>query len=86
MIESHNERERSPFATLAQLTREIESPALQIAHCIRDLAYGDESRTGDLRAMVQSEEPGYRQIFEEALWRDPTEAKSRTPARKQRRK
>jgi hypothetical protein len=33
------------------------------------LAYGDKSRTKDLVEMVRSEEPAYRRMFEEFLWR-----------------
>jgi hypothetical protein len=60
----------SPFAALAELTRHIDSAPLRVAHCLRDLAYGDESRTKDLIAMVQSEDPTYRRLFEAAFWRD----------------
>ncbi len=67
----HDKQEESPFATIAKLTRDIDHPALQIAHCIRDLAYGDESRGGDLVAMVKSKDPAFRKIFEDALWIDP---------------
>ena len=47
----------------------MDAPPLRIAHCIRDLAYGDESRTDDLIAMVKSDDPHYRVIFEACLWR-----------------
>jgi hypothetical protein len=57
---------------LAYLTSRIESPPLRIAHCIRDIAYGDEIRVGDLRTMVRSGEPDYRAIFERCFWQ-PTD-------------
>ncbi len=63
----------SPFASLATATREIDEPALRIAHCIRDLAYGDASRSDDLVALVRSEDPGYRSIFERCHWREPSQ-------------
>ena len=40
-----------------------------VAHYIRDLAYGDESRIKDLKSMVNSEDPQYRKIFETVYWR-----------------
>ncbi|MDQ3813433.1 MAG: hypothetical protein M3347_05725, partial [Armatimonadota bacterium] len=61
------------FGRLAELTRDIDAPPLRIAHCIRDLAYGDESRTDDLVAMVQSDDPAYRTIFERCYWRPTAE-------------
>ena len=49
--------------------RFTDEPPLRIAHCIRDLAYGDESRTDDLVTMVQSSDPAYKEIFERCYWR-----------------
>ena len=46
----HNSPEESNFKGLAQITVNIDKPPLRIAHCIRDLAYGDESRADDLEA------------------------------------
>jgi hypothetical protein len=63
---------QSLFAQLADNTRDRPDPALRIAHCIRDLAYGDESRAEDLKAMVESEDPAYHQIFVDCYWL-PTE-------------
>ncbi|MCP4106487.1 MAG: hypothetical protein GY749_13300 [Desulfobacteraceae bacterium] len=60
--------EESIFARIAELTRNLDDPPLRIAHCIRALAYGDESRTDDLVAMVKSDDPEYRSIFEKCLW------------------
>lgn len=60
----------SPFTEIADLTRNHPAPALRIAHCIRDLDYGDESRIKDLEAMVKSNDPGYRDLFVDAAWRD----------------
>jgi energy-coupling factor transporter ATP-binding protein EcfA2 len=61
--------DESIFGRLAELTRQMDAPPLRIAHCIRDLAYGDKSRTNDLVAMVKSDDPQYREIFEACLWR-----------------
>ncbi len=82
----HDDPGQSPFPTLAQLTRHIDSPPLRVAHCIRDLAYGDESRAAELVALVRSEDPAYRTLFEEAFWRDPQDPQQRAPQRKQRRR
>lgn len=68
--EQHDTPEDSPFARLAELTRFHPAPALRTAHCLRDLTYGDEHRTDDLRAMVHSDDPSYRQLFKDALWID----------------
>ncbi len=68
-IYGYYETHKDPlFDRLADLTRAIDAPPLRIAHCIRDLAYGNESRTEDLVAMVKSDDPGYREIFERCHW------------------
>lgn len=77
MVSYHNDKKSSPFRELAELTREIDAPLLRIAHCLRDLVYGNENRTQDLVVMVQSDDPAYVRIFEDAFWRDPaTKAES----------
>ncbi|MGC1121163.1 MAG: NACHT domain-containing protein [Candidatus Methanofastidiosia archaeon] len=65
----HESEDKSAFRNLADLTRELDVPPLRIAHCIRDLAYGDESHIEDLVSMVKSDDPEYQEIFEAALWR-----------------
>jgi energy-coupling factor transporter ATP-binding protein EcfA2 len=62
--------DESPFADLARLTRDVDHPALRVAHCLRDLAYGDEDRADDLAAMVGSDDPAYQELFREAMWID----------------
>ena len=47
----------SPFLKTAELTCEHPHPHLRLVHCLRDLAYGDESRADDLVAMIQSPDP-----------------------------
>jgi hypothetical protein len=59
---------KSIVARLADMTRKRDDPPLRIAHCIRDLIYGDRSRTDDLVSMVRSNDPGYRNIFERCFW------------------
>lgn len=61
---------QSPFFELAELTQRHPSVYLRVAHCLRDLAYGDETRADDLKAMVKSEDPEYRQLFLNSFWRD----------------
>jgi energy-coupling factor transporter ATP-binding protein EcfA2 len=63
-------QKKSPFAELANLTRRSTAAELRIAHCIRDLSYGDESRADDLKAMVQSNDPELVRIFRRAGWID----------------
>jgi len=72
----------SIFKNLAKLTANNDAPPLRIAHCIRDLAYGDESRAEDLAAMVRSEDPRYREIFETCLWIPTPEEKLKEEKRK----
>lgn len=79
-IEQHKqetEEIKAMFDELARVTHDIDSPPLRIAHCIRDLAYGDESRADDLAAMVKSEDPAYREIFERCYWRLTPEEEKR---------
>ncbi len=68
--QNHNTPTQSPFHRLGQLTAAVAAPPLVIAHCIRDIAYGDESRIDDLKALVESDDPAYRDIFVRCLWRD----------------
>jgi hypothetical protein len=69
VLEYYTTKDESIFAHLADITREVDVPPLCIAHCIRDLAYGDESRTEDLKVMINSDDPEYRKIFETVYWR-----------------
>lgn len=57
---------------IAQITRNNNNPVLRIAHCIRDISYGNASRTDDLKAMLDSNDPAYQKIFIDAYWL-PTE-------------
>jgi hypothetical protein len=77
IAEVHEQPADSRFARLAELTQNVESPPLRLAHCIRDLAYGDESRSNELAKMVKSEDPAYRRMFEECLWRATPEEEAR---------
>ena len=85
-IEDYN---LSYFKRLADLTRDSDAPALRIAHCLRDLAYGDIAKAVAFRELVNSDDPAYRSIFERSYWRDPQEKKKRpsqTRAKKQAKK
>jgi hypothetical protein len=57
-----------------------------VAHCLRDIAHGDKSRSADLKKMVKSNDPAYRRLFEEAFWRDPESPPPKRPKKKRRRK
>lgn len=72
-----NEPHDSPLRHIAGGSKGIDEPPLRLAHCIRDLAYGEESRADDLVAMVNSDDPGYRKMFEECLWRSTLEDKGK---------
>ena len=65
------------FGNLADLTRTIDAAPLRIAHCIRDLAYGDTSRADHLLAMVESQDLEYRSIFEACYWRSTPEEEAK---------
>lgn len=54
----------SPFGNLARRTLNSAAPPLTIAHCIRAMAFGDESRTAEFSKLVDSDAPEYRSIFE----------------------
>ena len=69
--------DESIFSHLANLTRQMDAPPLRIAHCIRDLAYGEESRAKDLVAMANSANPHYREIFEACLWKPTSEKEAK---------
>ena len=77
IFEYYKSPDGSMFTHLAELTREVDAPPLRIAHCIRDLAYGDRSRSADLVSMVRSDDPEYRSIFERCLWRPTAEEEGR---------
>ena len=72
------------FAELADQTRNRGEAPLRVAHCIRDLAYGDKSRTDDLKAMVESNDPAYQEIFERCYWRPTEEERKREEAEEKR--
>ena len=69
--EAFDRPEDSPFAAIAELTREHPSAELRLAHCLRDLCFGDESRADDLVNMVQSPDPDMRQLLVDCFWIDP---------------
>lgn len=48
---------------LAEVTRDRTEPPLVIAHCLRDIAYGNESQAADFEAMLDNPAPAYRDIF-----------------------
>jgi hypothetical protein len=75
ITEYYKSPDESLFRRLAELTRDVDAPPLQIAHCIRDIAHGDESRIKDLRAMIHSDDPAYREIFERCYWVDAAESR-----------
>jgi hypothetical protein len=70
VLEVYNTAEESPLQRLAALTLTSTFPAIRIAHCIRDLSYGDKSRVEELKRMIESPDPEYQSIFREAYWID----------------
>ena len=81
LTKSYQKREASQFRRLAGLTRGHSAPQLRVAHCLRDIAHGDESREADLSAMMQSDDPATQRMFVDAFWiDDPGSSKrKRTP-------
>jgi len=67
-VKAYKAPEGSPFSKLAELTCALDTPMLRVAHCIRDIAHGQD-RGKDLQTMVESEDLRYRALFEEAFWR-----------------
>lgn len=59
---------QSILTKISERTRDRTEPALQIAHCIRDLAYGDKARTDDLISMLESDDPQFHKIFVDCYW------------------
>jgi hypothetical protein len=68
---------RALFSRLAEETCDSTAASLRIGHCIRDLAYGKQSRARDLRLLLESEEPQYREIFERCYWRRTAKRRKR---------
>ena len=64
---SIGEAAESPLLAIAELTREDAAPELRVAHCLRDIAYGRMAGETELRALLRSEDPATRRMFEEAL-------------------
>jgi len=78
-VQGFYESESPPaLGRLAEETSAIDVPPIRIAQCIRDIAYGHESRVADLKAMVRSEDPDYAAVFEKCFWREPR-VKRRVP-------
>ncbi len=71
IFEYYETPNKSLFHRIAELTRNSEAASLRIAHCIRDIAYGNESRAKDLLAMLRSDAPEYRSVFETCGWVKP---------------
>jgi hypothetical protein len=69
--------EQSPFVRLVAITRQDPLLELRVAHCLWDIAFGNEQRIADLKAMVNSEEPELKRLFVDACWRDPPAGKQR---------
>lgn len=78
VTECYAEPRASRFHNLAQLTRKNPAPELRIAHCLRDIAQGDESREPDLKAMLTSQDPATRRMFVDAFWLDDNDPPIRT--------
>ncbi len=68
VMDSHNSFDESPVSHLAQLTRKSDIAELRIANTIRDMFYGRTSSMADLKEMLESRDPAYRDIFEAANW------------------
>lgn len=65
--ETYHEPSDSPFRGLAELTRSIKAPPIQLAHLLRDIAHGDDSRLVELKALLGSDDPAYKELFRDAM-------------------
>lgn len=58
----------SRFNQLAEITRSCQDARLRFAHCIRDLAYGNEQREMDLVNMVKHGDVEMRRLLVDICW------------------
>lgn len=56
---------------LVELSRDNEAPPLRIAHYLRDMGYGNAKREKDIEALLESDDPAYREIFAACYWVKP---------------
>ena len=73
--------EASLFEWLAAITREDPLPELRVAHCLRDIAFGNQQRVTDLEAMVNSKKPEFKRLFVRRRVARPADGKA-TPEEK----
>jgi hypothetical protein len=78
VTECYDEPRASRFHNLAELTRASAAPELRIAHCLRDIAHGKESREADLRAILESKTSTTRRLFIDSFWIDEDDTAKRT--------
>jgi hypothetical protein len=73
---------RTLLSSIANKTRGRHEAPLRIAHCIRDLAYGDETSIDNFEKIVSSNSLVYRKIFERCFWRPEKEELKRGPRKR----
>jgi hypothetical protein len=56
------------FSAIAESTRQRHEAPLQIAHCFRDICYGDETGVAIFEAMIESGNPDILEIFKVCGW------------------
>jgi len=61
-MSTYDSPNNSPFVGLAALTRNSTAPALEVAHCVRERAFGDGSRIDDFLPMLESLEPTLQEV------------------------
>jgi hypothetical protein len=62
---------KSRIGHLAELSRDITHPAIVVAHCLRDLVYGEARGCPDLRSALEGVSPAYARLAVE--WFPPSE-------------
>lgn len=62
-LAGYHESNAQKFNDLAEITRTIEFPPMEVAHMVRDLAYGKDERAKDLIDASLSSEPTLQEIF-----------------------
>jgi hypothetical protein len=57
---------------IADQAKRIDAAPAAVSTCIRDIAFGNVERIGDLVSMMRSDEPDFRRLFETCLWVSPS--------------
>jgi hypothetical protein len=65
------DRQESVLVGLPEMVRAHNAAPLRLASCLRDIAYGDESRGPELCDLVSDPDPEMAQLLDEGYWKRP---------------